>query len=48
MALLGKAHISEVTLDDFLADENLLAACEEGANREIIADQIRAAMRGSA
>ncbi len=40
----GKARISEETFDDFLASENLLAACEEDAIKEIIADQIRAAM----
>ncbi len=42
---LGKAAISEETFDDFLASENILAACEEDAIKEIIADQIRAAMK---
>jgi antitoxin HicB len=40
----GKARISAETFDDFLASENLLAVCEEDAIKEIIADQIRAAM----
>ena len=35
---------SDETFDDFLAREGLLAACEEDAIKEIIADQIRAAM----
>lgn len=42
---LGKAAMSEETFDDFLASENILAACEEDAIKEIIADQIRAAMK---
>ena len=41
----GKASISHETFDDFLASENLLAACEEDAIKEIIADQLRAAMK---
>ncbi len=41
----GKARISEETFDDFLASENLLAVCEEDAIKEIIADQIRGAMK---
>ncbi len=41
----GKARISDETFDDFLANENLLAACEEDAIKEIIADQIRKAMK---
>jgi antitoxin HicB len=40
----GKARISAETFDDFLASENLLALCGEDAIKEIIADQIRAAM----
>jgi antitoxin HicB len=39
------SHISDETFDDFLASENLLAVCEESAIKEIIADQIRAAMK---
>lgn len=41
----GKAGVSAETFDDFLASENLLAGCEEDAIKEIIADQIRAAMQ---
>ena len=41
----GTARISDETFDDFLASENLLAACEEDAIKEIIADQIREAMK---
>jgi antitoxin HicB len=39
------ARVSDETFDDFLASENLLAVCEEDAIKEIIADQIRAAMK---
>jgi antitoxin HicB len=42
---IGKAGVSDGTFDDFLASENMLAACEEDAIKEIIADQIRAAMK---
>jgi antitoxin HicB len=45
MESIGKAAISEETFDDFLASENLLAGCEEDAIKEIIAEQIRAAMK---
>jgi antitoxin HicB len=41
----SKARISDETFDDFLIEENLLAVCEEDAIKEIIADQIRAAMK---
>lgn len=41
----GKASLSDETFDEFLASEGLLAVCEEGAIKEIIADQIRAAMK---
>jgi antitoxin HicB len=41
----NKGHIDrEETFDSFLASENMLAECEELALKEIIADQIRAAM----
>lgn len=40
-----KAQVSRETFDDFLESEGLLAACEEDAIKEIIADQIRAAMK---
>jgi antitoxin HicB len=45
MESIGKAAVSDETFDDFLASENMLAACEEDAIKEIIADQIRAAMK---
>ena len=38
----SKAHLSEETFDEFLESEGLPAVCEEGAIKEIIADQIRA------
>jgi hypothetical protein len=41
----AKASVSTETFDEFLAGENLLATCEEDAIKEIIADQIRAAMK---
>lgn len=44
MEQMGKAGISEESFDDFLASQNMLASCEEDAIKEIIADQIRAAM----
>jgi antitoxin HicB len=37
-------HISEETFDDFLEQQGLLAQTEEAALKEIIADQIKAAM----
>lgn len=45
MEQLGKARVSAETFDDFLASENMLATCEEDAIKEIIADQIREAMK---
>lgn len=41
----AKARASDETFDDFLEGEGLLAACEEDAIKEIIAEQIRAAMK---
>lgn len=38
-------RISAETFDEFLASDGLLAVCEEEAIKEIIADQIRAAMK---
>jgi hypothetical protein len=40
-----KASASVETFDQFLQDQGLLAVCEEGALKEIIADQIRQAMK---
>ena len=45
MEQVGKARVSDETFDDFLESQGLLAVCEEGAIKEIIADQIRAAMK---
>jgi antitoxin HicB len=45
MASTAKATISAETFDDFLESENMLATCEEDAIKELIADQIRVAMR---
>jgi antitoxin HicB len=39
-----KATLSDETFDDFLASQNLLGETEDMAIKEIIADQIRAAM----
>jgi antitoxin HicB len=45
MAHTAKAKVSDETFDDFLEGEDLLAVCEEDAIKEMIADQIRAAMK---
>jgi antitoxin HicB len=39
-----QATLSEETFDEFLASQNMLGESEEMAIKEIIADQIRAAM----
>ena len=39
------AGISEETFDDFLAEQGLLQACEDHAIKEIIAEQLTAAMK---
>lgn len=44
MTKRGRAHLSEETFDDFLEEQGLLAETEEAALKEIIADQIKAAM----
>lgn len=44
MTQSDKARLSDETFDEFLASENLLGETEEMAIKEIIADQIRAAM----
>jgi len=44
MKQTNSAHISEETFDNFLEGQGLLAATEEVALKEIIADQIRRAM----
>jgi transcriptional regulator GlxA family with amidase domain len=40
-----KGSISKETLDEFLADQGMLAACEDHAIKEIIAEQLAEAMR---
>ena len=45
MEVAANAQVSAETFDDFLSGEGLLASCEEDAIKEIIADQIRAAMK---
>ena len=45
MEQLSKARVSEELFDEFLEGQGLLAICEEDAIKEIIADQIRAAMK---
>src|SRR5271169_981099 len=45
MAKRGKASVSEETFDDFLAEQGLLDSCEDRAIKELIAEQLAAAMR---
>ncbi len=40
-----KAHVSEGTLDELLAEQGILGACEERAIKEIIAEQLAEAMK---
>ena len=47
MAQHEKGSVSEETFDDFLAEQGLLQACENHAIKEIIADQLAAAMKES-
>lgn len=44
MAKTAKARVSDETFDDFLDEQGLLGEAEEAALKEIIADQIKAAM----
>lgn len=45
MARHMKGRVSEETFDDFLAEQGMLDACEEHAIKEMIADQLAAAMK---
>ena len=45
MEQMKRARISDETFDEFLAEQGLLAACEDHAIKEIIADQIAEAMK---
>ncbi len=40
-----KASVSKETLDEFLASQGMLEACEDHAIKEIIAEQLAAAMK---
>jgi antitoxin HicB len=40
-----KASVSDETFDEFLAGQGLLEACEDHAIKEIIAEQLAAAMK---
>jgi antitoxin HicB len=40
-----KARVSEETFDEFLESQGMLAACEDHAIKEIIAEQLAAAMK---
>ena len=40
-----KGRVSEETFDEFLAGQGMLAACEEHAVKEIIAEQLAEAMK---
>ncbi|MBI1980265.1 MAG: XRE family transcriptional regulator [Methylocystis sp.] len=44
MATKQKAGVSEETFDDFLASQGMLESCEDHAIKEIIAEQLAAAM----
>lgn len=45
MAQRKKGSVSQETFDDFLAEQGLLEACEDHAIKEMIADQLAAAMK---
>ena len=45
MAQMRKAGISDGTFDEFLAEQGLLEATEDHAIKELIAEQLAAAMR---
>ena len=40
-----KGRVSEETFDEFLAGQSMLAACEEHAVKELIAEQLAEAMK---
>ena len=45
MAHRKKGSVSQETFDDFLAEQGLLEACEDHAIKDMIADQLAAAMK---
>ncbi len=44
MAQKSKGRVSEETFDDFLAEQGMLKACEDHAVKELVAEQLAAAM----
>ncbi len=44
MARKRKGSVSTETFDEFLAEQGILAACEDHAVKELIAEQLAAAM----
>jgi antitoxin HicB len=44
MSKTRKAGVSEETFDEFLAEQHLLGPCEDHAVKELIAEQLAAAM----
>ena len=44
MAQKRKGGVSDETFDEFLADQGILEACEDHAVKELVAEQIAAAM----
>jgi predicted XRE-type DNA-binding protein len=45
MEQYNKSSISDETFDDFLAEQGLLQACEDHAIKDMVAEQIAAAMK---
>lgn len=45
MAQKKKSSVSAETFDEFLAEQGILEACEDHAVKEMIADQVAAAMK---
>ena len=43
----ANAHVSDETFDEFLAEQGILAICEDRAIKEIIAGQLAEAMKAS-
>ena len=47
MVKKSKAHVSEETFDELLAEQGMLGTCEERAIKEIIAEQPAEAMKSA-
>jgi plasmid maintenance system antidote protein VapI len=43
--MMKRAHVSDETFDEFLAEQGILEDCEDRAIKAIIADQIASAMQ---